>query len=79
MANDKVTVLDLWCSFRGCQGGTIHQAKHDFEHVLTKKERDTFCGILVDSMSRIVDNFEFVREFMDLRLKCSGISVITFT
>lgn len=69
-----MTVMDLWCRFRGIQGGTIHQAKHEFRYGLTDQERDRFAGILVDNIKDIQD-LHHVQDFMKLRLQACGLVI----
>jgi hypothetical protein len=59
--------LGLYCKFRGWQGGTIHQAMEDFNR-LPLKEKDKFCGILVDTMPDNTD-LQGLKWFMENRNK----------
>ena len=63
--------LQLYCNFKGWQGGTIHQAMEDFKN-LPMAEKDKFCGILVDTM---LDNTDLqgLDWFMETRLQARGI------
>lgn len=45
MNQTRITVLELYCGFKGWQGGTIHQAKSDFLS-LTASGRLSFLTIL---------------------------------
>jgi len=49
-----MTVIELWCKFKGYQGCTIHQVMLEFNH-LTLKDADRFCGILADNIYNITD------------------------
>lgn len=69
----KKTVMDFWCGFRHYQGGTIHDALREFS-TLTEKERDTFCGILVDNMANISDIYH-ARDFMNERMRLVGLVI----
>jgi len=57
--------LDLYCKFRGWQGGTIHHAMEDFKRI-PLKDKDKFCGILVDTMSDNTD-LHWLNWFMETR------------
>jgi hypothetical protein len=61
-----MTTLDLYCSFRGWQGGTIHQALADFNS-LTRTQQDEFCNRLIASLGTLTDGFavEFTRARLD--------------
>lgn len=61
-----MTVMDLWCKFRGQQGGTIHATIREFRE-LPIHEKDRFCGILVDNLQEISD-LHHVQDLMRLRL-----------
>jgi hypothetical protein len=69
------TVMDFWCEFNKVQGGTIHQAKYEFTHKFTMKEKDRFCGILVDNLDQIRDAHH-VQDFMRLRLGACGLNTL---
>lgn len=58
------TVMDFWCEFRHCQGGTIHDAKRKFAR-LSLTAQDKFTTILVDSLPSILD-VEHAREFIQM-------------
>lgn len=59
------TVLQIYCEFKGWQGGTLEQALSDFKN-LPMEQKDRFCGLLVDNMGDITD-IGRVRDFMHIR------------
>ena len=59
--------LELYCTFRGWKGGTIHQAMDDFTN-LELEDKDKFCGILVDTMFDNTDLYG-MNWFMENRNK----------
>ena len=65
-----INTLELYCKFKGWNGGTIHQAMEDFSS-LTKAEQDKFCGILVDTMLENTD-INGVSWFMENRISHLG-------
>ena len=70
------TVLDLWCEFRGQQGGTIHQAKHEFRYDLTTAERNKFCSLLLNNSDTMALSEKCtVRDMMALRLEAERIII----
>jgi hypothetical protein len=65
--------MQLWMEHRGNQGGTIHDALRDFK-ALPMAEKDRFCGILVDNLSRLTDAHH-ARDFMQARNASVGLVV----
>lgn len=66
-----MNVLDIYCKFKGWQGGTIHQAMEDFQ-TLDIKEKDKLCGMLVDNLMSLTDPIN-ARWFMSQRLRSLGL------
>lgn len=53
-----ITVLSLYCEFKGWQGGTIHQAITDYDD-LPVKEKQEFCNILSANKKYLTDDYNF--------------------
>jgi len=60
-----MTTLDLYCAFKGWQGGTIHQALEDFRS-LPLARKDDFCNTLMANLGALTDGF--AREFTKARI-----------
>lgn len=52
-----ITILSLYCDFRGWEGGTIHQVIEDFDS-LDVKEKVAFCNIISENKA-VVDDYNF--------------------
>lgn len=68
--NGQAYTFDLWCLWRGWDGGTIHEAFRYFRQ-MPMHEKDSFCGFLVDAISKgQVKDLEngFAAQFTRLRL-----------
>jgi len=58
MSVQFITVLSLYCDFKGWQGGTIHQVMSDYD-LLPVKDKQQFCAILRDNVNNIMDDYNF--------------------
>lgn len=67
----KMTVIELWCNFKGYQGSTIHQVKEEFSK-LSIDEMDRFCSVLSDRILSISDPRN-ARDLMNIRLNKCGL------
>jgi hypothetical protein len=66
-----MTTLDLYCKYKGWQGGTIHQAKQDFSS-LPSREKFDFVSILKENKQDCSDYYDqfpwfFNTAFQDTR------------
>lgn len=63
------TCLDIYCDFKGWQGGTIHQAQEDFAQ-LSFEERNEVCDRLMSSYhSGDLSDLNQLLWFSDKRLE----------
>lgn len=63
-----MTTLSLYCTFRGWQGGTIHQALADFK-ALPMNSKDSFCSIgMVALDNGTLDDVETFHLFTRARI-----------
>lgn len=53
-----ITILSLYCNFKGWQGGTIHQAIEDFDR-LDAKNKKKFCDIVEANKKHLTDDYNF--------------------
>ena len=61
--SEKTNTLELYCKFRGWQGGTIHQAVRDYEALPLEQKHD-FCILLVRNLLDVTDA-ETAGDFLD--------------
>jgi len=70
----NTSCLELFCQYKGYQGGTIHQAIDEFA-AMQSGEQDRFCNLLMDKLDNIAD-LHNVQVFMQKRLSARGLQII---
>ena len=63
----KRTVLQLYCDFKGWQGGTIHQCFSDFL-TLGMADKDRFCNMVFRHGTENVVDLETFGNFTKARI-----------
>ena len=63
----KRNTLEMYCSFKGWRGGTIHGALEDFR-LLPLKEKDRFCNRLMKAIDdKILIDIYIAKDFFNAR------------